>query len=189
MPEQLVRCFIAVDIDDPEVVSKVVEMQKILDSTGADIKLVEPYNLHLTLWFLGEIPEKKVMLAMEALKKLRFRKFSIALRGLGYFPGGGRINVIWIGVEDRDGNLRKIHEDLLRILAPLNFSPDEKGFSPHLTLCRVRSAREKSKLIDVINSNKNLYFGVQNVDKICLKKSTLTSKGPIYENLLIISGE
>lgn len=188
-PERLVRCFIAIDLNEPSIVRKITELQEQLASIGADLKHVEPHNLHLTLWFLGEIMEQRLSVLMDALKGLRFKRFSISLKGLGYFPGGNRINVIWVGVEDGEGNLRKVHSELVRILRPLNFIPEERGFSPHLTVCRVRSPREKARLIELINKNKELWLGSQQVDRVCLKKSTLTPKGPIYEDLLVVSGE
>ncbi|MEM3138445.1 MAG: 2'-5' RNA ligase family protein, partial [Thermofilaceae archaeon] len=55
-----VRCFVAVDVDDPDVISRVTRIQQQINETGAKLKIVEPENLHLTLRFIGEIEEEQV---------------------------------------------------------------------------------------------------------------------------------
>ncbi|PUA31516.1 MAG: 2'-5' RNA ligase [Candidatus Terraquivivens tikiterensis] len=188
-PQNLIRCFIAVEVSEPSIVEKVSAVQSRLESTGADIKLVEHDNLHLTLWFLGEIAEPRLRQVMEAMRKVRFNKFSINLRGIGYFPGGGRINVIWIGVEDPSGSLKSIHSQLVRLLEPIGFKPEDREFTPHLTICRVKSVRDKSRLVSTIKDVESMEFGSQPVEKLYLKRSVLTPKGPIYSNLFVVEGE
>jgi len=62
---------------------------------------------------------------------------------------------------------------------------EKEGFSPHLTICRVKFVRDRQSLFDVIAKHSNTYFGKQYVDKISLKKSTLTPKGPIYSDIWV----
>ncbi len=187
--QDLIRCFIAVEVYTPTIVKNILDIQSKLEVIGADIKFVEPHNLHLTLWFLGEITEQKLRQVMEALKKVKFSKFSINLRGLGYFPGGGRINVIWVGVEDPSDTLRSIYLQLMKLLKPIGLRSEEREFTPHLTIGRVRSIKDKARLLSLIKDAAHLDFGVQYVDKLFLKRSVLTQKGPIYSNLLMIEGE
>ncbi|MEM2909550.1 MAG: RNA 2',3'-cyclic phosphodiesterase [Nitrososphaerota archaeon] len=187
--QNLIRCFIAVEVSDPAIVEKISGVQSKLESTGVDIKLVEPNNLHLTLWFLGEITELKLREVMEAIKKVRFGKFRLNLKGLGYFPGGGRINVVWVGVEDPSGSLRSIYLQLVKLLEPIGFRPEEREFTPHLTIGRVKSAKDKARLVSFIKSVEALEFGLQPVERLFLKRSVLTPRGPIYSNLLTVEGE
>ncbi|MCS7136108.1 MAG: RNA 2',3'-cyclic phosphodiesterase [Nitrososphaerota archaeon] len=187
--QELIRCFIAIEVCDPVIVEKILNIQSKLEMAGADIKFVEPHNLHLTLWFLGEITESKLRQVMEAIKRVKFGKFNINLKGLGYFPGGGRINVIWAGVEDPSNALRSIYSQLVKLLEPISFRPEEREFTPHLTIGRVKSVKDKAKLLSVIKEAAHLDFGVQSVDKLALKRSILTQKGPIYTNLLVVEGE
>lgn len=187
--QNLVRCFIAVDVCAPTIIEKVLAIQSKLEMINADIKFVEPHNLHLTLWFLGEITEQKLHQVMNVLKKVKFSRFSINLKGLGYFPGGDRINVIWIGVEDVSNALSSLYLQLVKLLEPIGFKKEERGFTPHLTIGRVKSVRDKVRLLSFIKDAAHLDFGVQNVDKLFLKRSILTQKGPIYSNLLTVEGE
>ncbi|MCL7387290.1 MAG: RNA 2',3'-cyclic phosphodiesterase [Thaumarchaeota archaeon] len=188
-PQDLIRCFIAVEVNDTTIVEKILDVQSKMETVGADIKFVEPHNLHLTLWFLGEITEQKLRQVMEAVKKVKFSRSSIKLKGLGYFPGGGRINVIWVGVEDPADTLRSIHSQLVKLLEPIGFRPEEREFTPHLTIGRVRSVKDKARLLSFIKDLAYLDFGVQSIDRLFLKRSVLTSKGPIYSNLLVVEGE
>ncbi|MEM0090117.1 MAG: RNA 2',3'-cyclic phosphodiesterase [Nitrososphaerota archaeon] len=185
----LIRCFIAVDVCVPTIVEKILDIQSKLETVGADIKFVEPHNLHLTLWFLGEITEQKLRQVMEAVKKVKFSKFNINLKGLGYFPGGGRVNVIWVGVEDPSDTLRSIYLQLVKLLEPIGFRAEEREFTPHLTIGRVKSVKDKTRLLSLIKDVAHLDFGVQPVDRLFLKRSVLTQKGPIYSNLLAVEGE
>lgn len=187
--QDLIRCFIAIDVGTPAIVEKILNIQSKLEVADADIKFVEPHNLHLTLWFLGEITEQKLRQVMEAVKKVKFSKFSINLKGLGYFPGGGRINVIWIGVEDPSNTLKSVYLQLVKLLEPIGFRPEEREFTPHLTIGRVKSVKDKTRLLSLIKDATHLDFGVQLVDRLFLKRSVLTQKGPIYSNLLVVEGE
>ncbi|MGB9704902.1 MAG: RNA 2',3'-cyclic phosphodiesterase, partial [Pyrobaculum sp.] len=94
----LVRSFVAVDIEAQDVVRRIEEMQMEVLKLGLDIKLVERENLHLTLRFLGEIPQSNVDAAIRALAQLRFSKFQIKLADVGVFPDLSRPRVLWIGV-------------------------------------------------------------------------------------------
>jgi len=65
----------------------------------------------------------------------------------------------------------------------LGFSPDPKGFSPHLTIARVKSGRNKAELAKFITENANYEFGIVRAQCLRLKRSDLTPKGPIYSTL------
>jgi 2'-5' RNA ligase len=180
----VLRAFIAVDVDNPEVVGKVVEVQRELERAGQNgLKNVEPENLHLTLRFLGEIDEADVKVVKAALEFLDVKPFTLEFRGLGYFPGGGRVNVVWAGVEGDVNVLRNVFEKVEGGLRALKL--ERERFSPHLTICRVKYVRDRQSLFDVIAKHSNTYFGRQHVYKISLKKSTLTPTGPIYSDVWV----
>ncbi len=180
----MVRAFIAVDINDPETVRQIMNMrEELLRVGGGGLKPVDPENLHITLWFLGEIGEAEVDMVSEALRKIDVDPFSITLSGLGYFPGGGRINVIWVGVSNGAEELQNIHSKLERSLTGIKL--EKQKFTPHLTICRVKYVTDKNALLDVIKRNSKKFFGEQKVDKIALKKSVLTPSGPIYSDITV----
>lgn len=177
------RAFIAVDINE-EVRGKLVEFQRQLEATRADLKLVEPENIHVTMKFLGEVPESRVPEITEALgASLEGTKgFDIGVRGIGVFPSLRYIRVVWAGVEAGKDELVGIQKKIDLGLKPIGFRP-ERDFVPHLTLARVRTARFKDKLAAFVNDSADLEFGTSRARAIELKQSTLTQRGPIYSTL------
>ena len=178
-----IRSFISIDITDQNLLDKIVGIQRSLLETGADLKTVEPENLHLTLRFLGEIPRSTLELVRGELKSLRFNRFKLNLYGLGAFPNLRRINVVWIGVREGKENLKEVAKKVEFMLKKLGFPPDPKGFSPHLTIARVRTGKNRDRLIDFIGRFQGYEVGWMEVDSVRLKKSTLTPKGPIYTTI------
>ncbi|HDM26958.1 MAG TPA: RNA 2',3'-cyclic phosphodiesterase, partial [Candidatus Bathyarchaeota archaeon] len=81
-----IRSFIAIDVEDQEIVRRLVEAQSALAETGAKLKLVEPQNIHITLWFLGNITGDMVDRIHEQLKAIEFRPFVVEVYGVGAFP-------------------------------------------------------------------------------------------------------
>ncbi|BAK54421.1 2'-5' RNA ligase [Sulfurisphaera tokodaii str. 7] len=181
----MIRLFTAVDI--PQF-PKVLEFMEAVKRTGADVKLVEPYNIHITLVFIGEIQENKLDLVKEAVARIDFQSFKIKLKGAGAFPNLSRPRVVWIGIEGGLQQLRTIRGNLLKELLARGIRPeDEKEFTPHLTIGRVKGPSNMMNLVNVINEYQNIEFGEIIVNKIILFKSTLTPKGPIYDPLLEVT--
>ena len=178
-----VRSFVAVDLDDPEIKNRITKAQQDLEQTGASLKIVHPELMHLTLRFLGEIPQPTVQRVIEAMGELRFSPFEVVFSGVGVFPNIRRISVVWIGITRGQERLAEIFQQLEPKLRQLGLPPDNKGFSPHLTIARVRSGLNKEQLAKSIENMKGLEFGKMEVKAVRLKKSTLTPRGPIYTTL------
>jgi len=187
LSSNLIRCFIAIDVDNPEIVNKIVSIQKELETGGSRIKPVEPENLHLTLFFLGEQPPKVVERVQVVMSSIPFKPFTIKLQGLGAFPSQERPRVIWVGVTQGFEEVQVIYRALRPKLQaiPLRLEP-EKEFVPHITIARVKFSGYA--LRKVIASLKDVELGTQEVKAIRLKKSTLTPRGPIYETLYEVKG-
>lgn len=180
----MVRAFFAVDIHDKQTVQNLIALQnELLRAAGEGLKPVEPENLHITLLFLGELDDTEVTEAEKALHSIESKPFEIEMNGVGYFPGGGRVNVIWVGVREGADNLVDVHSQLRKRLPHIRV--EEQRFIPHLTVCRVKYLRNRGQLLDTINRNRNTFFGKQLVTKIVLKKSVLTSSGPVYSDLAV----
>ncbi len=172
----MLRTFIAVELPK-RFIPEIEKIESALDIPG--IKLVEPVQVHITLKFLGDIPEDKVEPIASALSQVNCKPFEARIKGVGIFPKLAYIRVIWLGAE---GNFEALHSDVERVLAAFKFEKDDK-FSPHATLARVKQLREKATLLEKIKKLENIDLGTMNVESIALKKSTLTPKGPIYETL------
>jgi len=185
---ETIRSFVAFDIDNELVVRRLSEVQGMLVNTGADLKPVKPQNIHVTMRFLGNISLHMVDLIHEEMKQISFTPFEIELRGLGAFPSLKYARVVWAGIRKGADELVNVFNQLESRLRKLGFKPDPKGFSPHLTIARVRTGRHKAQLVKCLEDLADYEFGVIKADYLRLKKSVLTPKGPIYTTLREVRG-
>jgi 2'-5' RNA ligase len=174
------RCFVAVDIDAPQLKAALLRAQGALVATGADVKAVEDENIHITLKFLGEIPEGRTARVTQLVKGITFKPFTLDFKGVGVFPSPSRPSVVWAGVAGEASEMLAVFTELECGLKALGFEPERRPFQPHVTLCRVRSGQNRAQLAEVIHAMGDEGFGTQRVEHIRLKKSVLTRKGPIY---------
>jgi len=178
-----IRSFIAFEINNPSVLQKFTEVQNLLVNTGADLKLVAPENIHITIRFLGDISAAKIDSIHESMKKTDFTAFDCQIQGLGVFPHLGHPRVVWAGISKGANELTKIADYVETQLRELGFRADPKGFGPHLTLARVKTGRNKAELARRIQEMADYEFGAMKADCLRLKKSVLTPKGPVYSTL------
>lgn len=174
------RTFIAVKLPS-EVKEKIEKTVDPFRKLGLDISWVKPKNLHLTLKFLGDVDEKRiqdVILALEHALKER-EKLTMSLRDFGVFPDFKKPRVIWIGIEKGKEDLIRIQDEIQEELFKVGFSKEERGFSPHLTIARVKSPRGIEKLTGQI---KDVNFESEEirVEEVILMKSQLHPQGAIY---------
>jgi len=174
------RAFISVHIE-PD--GRLLELHKDLASGKTSLKMVAPDKLHVTLKFLGDTDVSLNDRIIDIMKDAVSDKtpFEIEIRGAGAFPSDKYIKVIWVGV-DSGGKLEAISEKLNSELKTLGFKSD-KGFRGHLTLARVKNAKDKKKISRFIKANRDTIIMDFRVSSIELMKSTLTPTGPIYETI------
>ena len=178
-----IRSFLAFDMESESVLKRLTEVQRLLVNTEADLKVVDPKNIHITLRFLGNITPKTAEEVFENMKKVQFVPFDVRVCGVGAFPDLSYPRVVWAGITEGADSLRGIFSQLEPSLRSLGFAPDSKGFSPHLTIARVRSGRNKAELATLIRENTSYEFGIVKAACLRLKRSDLTPKGPIYSTL------
>lgn len=178
------RTFLAIDVDE-DLKAKMYRIIKEFKKIDANIKYVDLENLHLTLKFFGEIDSEGIDLLSSKIESVvsNFGEFTIKIKGCGAFPNTNRIKVIWFGIDD-DELIRQLHDELDEEFVKLGLDKD-KRFSSHLTIGRMRNAKGKNKVKSTIEEFENVEIGQMSVDRIILKKSTLTPQGPIYEDLRI----
>lgn len=180
---EFVRSFLAFDLESFDVKKKLFDIQNLAVQTGADLKPVETENIHITIRFLGDITlnmADKIFLEME---KIQFEPFIVEFKGLGVFPNPIYPRVIWAGIAQGAEHLQNIASQIEPRLQNLGFQPDPKGFSPHLTIARVRSARNKAQLGEFITKEEKYDFGSITAECLRLKRSELTPNGPIYSTM------
>jgi 2'-5' RNA ligase len=184
-----IRSFLAFDIEDQRILRRLAEAQAMLANIGADLKLVKPENIHMTVRFLGDIQPTMVDVIHEEMKQISFTPFIVELGGLGTFPKPNYPRVVWAGIRKGAKELTSVFEQLEPRLRGLGFKPDTKGFSPHLTIARVRTGRNKSDLAELVRELEDYEFGTVKAECLRLKKSDLTPRGPIYSNLREVCGK
>ena len=172
------RCFVAVELPLP-MREEIGRLQSRIATDG--LRLVRAELVHVTIKFLGDVPEENVGPVTEALGKVTFTPFPVRVLGMGAFPGR-TVRVVWLGLT---GNFQELYLKVEQALQPLGFAPEARGFSPHVTLGRVArpDAEMNRELCARIANFAALDLGSFTVDRFYLKKSTLTPGGPIYENL------
>jgi RNA 2',3'-cyclic 3'-phosphodiesterase len=141
------RLFVGIELSDAlkssaaEAANRVRE-RIARDAPGPQMRWIPPGNLHITIWFLGEVNEPRVdaLLAL-AKEPLDARPFPLRIGGAGAFPPSGAPRAVWLGlVAGREG-LVAVHDRLRPRLLPLGFVPEKRPYSPHLTIARVKDIR------------------------------------------------
>ena len=178
----MVRTFIAVRVSD-SVRQSLADLIGELRNSGADVKWVAPENLHLTMKFLGNVLETRVDEMAEAVSRAceGISPFEMSLEGVGAFPSIRRPKVVWVGVIKGKDVLINLNKNIEAELEPIGFERERRRFSPHLTIGRLRREGRPGDLADRLSMEFN--GGECVVESVYLMKSTLTPKGPIYEEL------
>lgn len=176
-----VRLFFAVNVT-PEIRERLAQVQRPLVATGADVKWVEVPNLHVTMKFLGEVPEDKVpaIIAQADQVAKEAKAFVLSLGGLGAFPTQRAPRVVWAGLTDGVEELKALARGLEDRLEKLGFKPEGRPFSAHVTLGRVRSPKGRDALAQALESARGCEIGTMNVEKFDLMQSILDRGGPQY---------
>lgn len=179
------RVFIAIELSE-RTQGFLNRLQEQLKNSQAEVTWVKPQNIHLTLQFLGEIDDKKVSQVIGLLDNVVADKnaFYIRLSGIGAFPKISFPRIIWVGIDKGDIETKQIAKDLEEDAAKIGIFKENKPFSSHITIGRVRSALNRNALVKNLDNLVNNFLKdapESPVNKITLFKSTLTPKGPIYE--------
>jgi len=148
-----------------------------------DAAFVKKENMHLSLKFLGDVPEKKLEPLKSALSKVSIQPFELEVSGVGTFPTLNDIRVLWFGAVKGGREFVELQKKIDMELAPLSFAP-EKSYVPHLTFARVKCVLDRAKLRELVEHNHGTYnIGSFKVSNFRLMKSTLSPAGPEYAEL------
>lgn len=181
---ETIRSFLAIELDE-ELVPKILDVQKEFKKTNTNIKYVPSQNMHFTLKFFGNIDLDMVEDISDAVEKVikNYSSFDLNIKNCGCFPNKKVIKVLWLGL-DEGSPIVNLQKDLDKEFRKLGFKK-ERNFISHLTIGRVKNPKNKKEIKDTIEKLENIEIGEMTVSKICLKKSTLTPQGPIYENIQV----
>ena len=181
------RIFIAVDASNKDTIEKL--QHKIQISAGWNSKLLKPVSkqsFHFTLIFLGEVTIKTIDIIKTNLSEIQFEPIKITYTGIGGFPTSNAARVIWIGVDAEGGRkLIALAEKVRSKMKDIGFSPD-RPFTPHMTLFRIRTGK-LNITTKLLSEYDRVTFDSEIINKVHLKRSDLTSSGPIYTDLFTVN--
>lgn len=183
------RTFIAIDIP-PSLQRELVHLQELFRAKGADIRWVQPAQMHITLRFLGEIEAERLPQVVEAAQKATegINPFIISLEGIGRFPAHGLPRVLWVGIGQGRQELQVLWERLETELRLRNFPGDEdRDFKAHVTLGRFRSPGGWEKWKSFLEAEADRRVGSFRAENIWVVRSDLLPHGPRYTQLGSIS--
>ena len=187
------RLFVGIELEDA-VTAAAADLGQALKarlsavSPGFSARWVPAANLHITLWFIGEVAEPR---ALELAERLRApfdqAPFQLGLRGCGAFPSSGAPRVLWIATTDGTDAMRTLYHRLEGRLGPLGFEAERRPYSPHLTIARVKEPGRGSPraIRDALaRPGFDTDCGVSAVASVTVFRSRLSPHGAVYEPLL-----
>ncbi|OPX62751.1 MULTISPECIES: RNA 2',3'-cyclic phosphodiesterase [unclassified Methanoregula] len=175
----MVRAFIALELPH-EIRDRLKGAQDILRTCPARLTFVNPSLIHITLKFLGEVAEKDIPRLESALRAVSFQPFPVVV-GTVTVNNPRRPFTVWCSILD-NGRGRDLFNKVEDRLEPLGFARETRGFTPHATLARIKTP--DPALMSVIRSMEEATYGDCVISGMKLKKSTLTPRGPVYEDLM-----
>ncbi|MDX1412312.1 MAG: RNA 2',3'-cyclic phosphodiesterase [Nitrospirales bacterium] len=170
------RLFVA--LDPPEEIKQ--SLLPLLETLPAG----RPSNfsqLHLTLFFLGNVADEDLNSIKETLAEIKEKSFTLQLKGVGCFPNIKRPRVLWVGIPLTEG-LSQLKVKIDQALQTLGFQKEDRAFHPHLTLSRIKKPHPKG-VEEYLNKNFSFQSGEFPVKEFYLFQSQLTPKGSIYTKL------
>lgn len=151
------------------------------------IRWVPGENLHLTVWFLGEVSDARASAVLGAMRpELSVPAFDVHIAGFGAFPPSGPPRVLWIGVTQGLEELARAHEEVGARLQPWGFAPDGRAYSAHLTVARVKDpphGRARAALREAIAYEPG-DAGAFRIRDLTVFRSRTSPAGAVHERLL-----
>jgi len=181
----MIRAFAAISIPE-SILDGIEQTTARLRKLGLDAKYTKRSAIHLTLKFIGNIEEVLVEDISDALERSTRpgMRFSLVVKGVGVFPDFRKPRIIWAGIEAQP-LLTDLQRRVDSNLALLGFEPEKRVFSPHLTLARLKAARNVADLRRFVEEEgEDLSFGCFQVDEIHLYQSLLRPEGAEYRRLI-----
>ena len=179
------RTFISIEIPEDiknNIEKAIGELKLILPH----IKWVDKKNLHINLKFLGWVVDNKADDMISSVTDLAkgFGSIKINFAGLGVFPNARHPRVIWVGICEGNDRVKELAEKIDARLSSEGYrKEEEREFSPHLTIGRIKEKIDVEPLSKFMEKNMMTEFGGFTADHISVMKSTLRRSGPIYEEM------
>ena len=176
------RAFVAIELP-PAVQGELHRQQAAFRAVAPEARWTRPEGIHITLKFLGEIDGGQVEKVVQALAALGpFAGFEIEVRGFGFFPDARRPRVFWAGIH-APADLADLAARVEGVMEDLGFAPEERAFTPHLTLARFKIPRPQPDLAAAVEKHPHLSLGHFQVSGFLLFESRLSPQGAEYRKV------
>lgn len=187
-----VRAFIAIELPQAAIEGLSALREMVQPREHPFVKWVDPGGIHLTLTFLGNVPQERVPRIAAAMEEgaSGASPLRLHLGGMGAFPNLRRPRVVWVAVEGDVDRLAALKKGIDQALVPLGFRPEARPFTPHLTLGRVREGAtpaEQQRLGQVVSGTEYRVDVSMEVGEVSLMRSRLTPAGAIYSRLAAVA--
>jgi RNA 2',3'-cyclic 3'-phosphodiesterase len=179
------RTFIAVELPE-KIIYTIGKVQEKIKSHGLKIRWVRPENVHLTLKFLGDIKAADTEKVARAVSEsvTGYAPISLAIKGIGVFPGIKGPRVLWLGISKRLDLLTALQKTLDEKLGKMDFPKERRPFRGHLTIGRIKAKIDSKTLNDVLKE----FIGFESepflASRIILYKSDLKPQGAVYTKIM-----
>ena len=146
------------------------------------VRWVKPENIHLTLRFLGDTTMEKMPALTATLDQLcqRYPPFTLTLSQFGCFPHCKHPRIIWAGVDGWGTAQMQLKTALDNALVPHGWQPENRSFTPHITIGRVKKSNLDFRQIPTQNLLPPLSFPINTLHLI---QSQLRPTGAVYTTL------
>jgi 2'-5' RNA ligase len=183
-----IRAFISIEPPD-DLRAQIVAVQKELHlSVKSDlIKWAKPEQLHLTLRFIGAVPEPDAKKILKCIKSacVMHQPFHLHVGGLGCFPNVLKPAVLWVGVQGDTTSLKQLVHQINHEISSVAEAADLQAFFPHVTIARIKEAPlpKLKKLGEALAKQPIHLHGCWDVSRVRLMKSVIKKTGATHELL------
>jgi 2'-5' RNA ligase len=178
------RLFVAIEIA-PDIREKIEAYISKLKPGLPNARWARPEGLHITLKFLGNVADQRVMEIQRELAAVTGAKLPISVRNVGVFPNAKSPRVLWAGL-DAAPELGALARSVEQAMARVGFAPEKRAFTPHVTLARFKESQQKTDL-GFLTSEPQPDFGTMTASEYHLYESKLSPQGSSYAKLASFS--
>jgi 2'-5' RNA ligase len=175
------RTFLALDLDEATL-DRLEAARRELAVSGSLARWVGRENLHLTLTFLGDVPDEMLAQVCDLTAGAAgfVQPFEYGVRGLQAVPPAGPLRMIWADVLEPSLHLAELQANLAAAMAGLGLRQEERAFRPHITLARIKGGQGAQALRQGARQHAQTDFGTQYAEEVVVYGSRLTPQGPVY---------